>query len=140
MAPTLLPSGTRRRLGRPLCGDVGAATSRTRPRERDRVIDRLQGLLRTLLRGLRTRLAAFAASLLDAVAALTGLYYSKKYAAVVKRLGLRPKADETAAREGLIILQIDGLAHSHLQEALQRRRVPNLRKMLRERLCHYLPR
>jgi hypothetical protein len=75
-------------------------------------------------------LAHFAASLLDTFAAITGLYYSKKYAAIAKRLGLRPQAMEDDNRPGLIIIQIDGLAHAYLQQAMNRRRVPRIRRML----------
>jgi hypothetical protein len=70
------------------------------------------------------------ASLLDGFAAITGFYYSKKYAAVVKRLGLRPDVAQDGARPGLIILQIDGLSYEYLQQMLARHRLPNLQRML----------
>jgi len=91
-----------------------------------------QRLSQHLLNALRSGVARFTASLLDSFAALTGLYYSKKYAAIAKRLGLRAHALDGADRPGLIIVQIDGLAHSHLQEAMERRRLPNLQRMLQK--------
>jgi len=79
---------------------------------------------------IRYWLARLAASLLDTFAAITGLYYSKKYAAIVKRLALRQQTTEDADDPGLIIIQIDGLAHEHLLQAMRRRRLPNIRGML----------
>ncbi len=69
-------------------------------------------------------------SAFDAFAAITGLYYSKKYAAIVRRLGLRSPAEQEPSRPGLIIIQIDGLAHEHLRQAMQQRHLPNIRRML----------
>ncbi len=74
--------------------------------------------------------ARLIASAFDVFAAITGLYYSKKYAAIVCRLGLRPAAAQDANSAGLVIIQIDGLAHKHLQRAMQRRHLPNVRRML----------
>ncbi len=78
----------------------------------------------------RHGLAHVGASLLDWFAAVTGFYYSKKYAAIVKRLGLRPDMAQDGDRPGLIILQIDGLSYDHLQQMMDRQRLPNLKKML----------
>ena len=71
-----------------------------------------------------------AAPLFDVFATLTGFYYSKKYAAIVKRLGLRPEAAQDGDRPGLIIIQIDGLSHDYLQQMMAKHRLPNLQKML----------
>jgi hypothetical protein len=74
--------------------------------------------------------ARLTAAAFDAFAAITGLYYSRKYAAIVRRLGLRWPAGQEASQPGLIIIQIDGLAHEHLRRAMQRRHLPNIRRML----------
>jgi hypothetical protein len=71
-----------------------------------------------------------ATPLFDVFATLTGFYYSKKYAAIVKRLGLRPEITQDGDRPGLIIIQMDGVSHDYLHQALQKRRLPNLRKAL----------
>jgi hypothetical protein len=80
---------------------------------------------------LRRWLAQIGAFLFDVFAAITGFYYSKKYAAIVKRLGLRQPAETDESRPGLIIIQIDGLAHKHLLQALDKGRVPNIKRMLK---------
>jgi len=80
------------------------------------------------MRTLRHWLAHVMASLLDSFAAVTGFYYSKKYAAIVKRLGLRPAATYTE-QPGLIIVQIDGLAHEHLLQALDKGSLPHVKRM-----------
>jgi hypothetical protein len=79
---------------------------------------------------IRGWLAHLAASLLDGFAALTGFYYSKKYAAISRRLGLRPYSTEDLSRPGLIVIQIDGLAHEYLQQAMAKHKLPNVRRML----------
>ena len=48
----------------------------------------------------RRWLARIAALLFDGFAAITGFYYSKKYAAIVKRLGLRQHVANDADRLG----------------------------------------
>ncbi len=85
---------------------------------------------RDVVSALRRGAARLTASAFDVFAAITGLYYSKKYAAIVRRLGLRPTAAPNERLPGLIIIQIDGLAHEHLQRAMQRRHLPNIRRML----------
>ena len=80
---------------------------------------------------LRRWLAQIAAFLFDAFAAITGFYYSKKYAAIVKRLGLRQHVYRDGERPGLIIIQIDGLAHEHLLQAMDKGRAPNIKRMLK---------
>ena len=79
---------------------------------------------------IRHTLAHAGALLMDNFAALTGFYYSKKYAAIARRLGLRPHIAQDSDRPGLIIIQIDGLSHELLQEMLDKRHMPNLRKLL----------
>ena len=80
---------------------------------------------------IRRLVAHIAALLFDIFATVTGFYYSKKYAAIIKRLGLRQQATNDAERPGLIIIQIDGLSYEHLLQALQKGRLPHLKKMLK---------
>ncbi|MBM4431743.1 MAG: alkaline phosphatase family protein [Chloroflexi bacterium] len=75
--------------------------------------------------------AHVATFVLDNFAALTGFYYSKKYTAIIKRLGLRPQAAQDTAESGLIIIQIDGLAYEHLLQAMDHRHMPNIKRMIR---------
>lgn len=70
-----------------------------------------------------------ARAVLDAIAALLGLYYSTKFAAVVRWLGLAPVPPSD--RRGFIVIQIDGLSYPHLQEAMARGYAPYLQRLLR---------
>jgi len=79
---------------------------------------------------LRGSVAYVAAFLFDTFAALTGFYYSKKYAVIVQRLGLRRRVPTDQNRPGLIIIQVDGLAHEHLLQAIDKGRAPNIKRML----------
>lgn len=79
---------------------------------------------------LQRTIARMAQFLADTLAALTGLYYSKKYAAIVKRLGLAGPGEAADGRRGFIIIQIDGLSHEALQAALEAGIMPHTRKML----------
>jgi hypothetical protein len=79
----------------------------------------------------RRWLAQIAALLFDVFAAITGFYYSKKYAAIVERLGLRGQLTHDADPPGLIIIQVDGLAYEHLLQAIAKGRVPNIKRMLK---------
>jgi len=67
--------------------------------------------------------------LLDIIAAVSGTYYSKKYAAIAARLGL-PRAESSKER-GFVIIQIDGLSYPHLKIAIDMGYAPHLRRMLR---------
>jgi len=78
----------------------------------------------------RRWLARIVASLLDAFAVVTGFYYSKKYAAIIKRLGLRPENDD-ADQPGLIIIQIDGLSYDHFLQAVENGHLPYIQRMLK---------
>ena len=78
---------------------------------------------------IRSFIARVAQELLDIIAAVSGTYYSKKYAAIVRRLGL-PRA-ECSKKRGFIAIQIDGLSHSHLEAAIEMGYAPHLRRMLR---------
>jgi len=67
--------------------------------------------------------------ILDIVAALLGIYYSKKYAALMRRLGLGPVA--SSERRGFIIIQVDGLAYDHLKAAIDAGYAPTLQRLIR---------
>lgn len=78
---------------------------------------------------LRALIAYLVQALLDIVAAVSGTYYSRKYAAVSRRLGL---ARSTASnRRGFIAIQIDGLAYEHLITAMEMGYCPHLERLLR---------
>jgi len=66
---------------------------------------------------LRSLIAHLIQWLLDLVAAATGTYYSRKYAAISRRLGLA-RGTQTN-RRGFIAIQIDGLAYEHLITAME---------------------
>ena len=70
----------------------------------------------------------FARRVLDLAGALSRAYYARKYGALARRLG-RPgvRPDE---RRGFLLLQIDGLAHDHLLEAVAAGYMPYLRRLL----------
>ncbi len=73
----------------------------------------------------------FARRVLDLVSALTGIYYTRKYGAMARRLGrpgIRPDR-----RRGFIIIQIDGLSYDHLRQAIAAGYLPYLGRLLAER-------
>ncbi|MCR4407047.1 MAG: alkaline phosphatase family protein [Anaerolineae bacterium] len=71
----------------------------------------------------------FVRKIVDLFSFLSGLYYSRKYAAIAKRIGRDPSA-ETTRRRGFIIVQVDGLSHEHLLEAMRRGYVPHMSRLL----------
>jgi len=73
----------------------------------------------------------FARRVLDLVGALTDIYYTRKYGTMARRLG-RPgiRSDQ---RRGFIIIQIDGLSHDHLRQAIAAGYMPYLGRLLAER-------
>lgn len=76
----------------------------------------------------RALVARLIQALLDIVAAVSGTYYSRKYAAIARRLGL---ARGTASnRRGFIAIQIDGLAYEHLVTAMEMGYCPHLQRLL----------
>jgi len=79
--------------------------------------------------GIRSLIARVTQELLDIFAAISGTYYSTKYAAIARRLGL-PRAASTKGR-GFIAIQIDGLSHAHLGAAMEMGYAPHLQRMLR---------
>ena len=72
----------------------------------------------------------FARRVLDLVSALTNVYYTHKYGAMARRLG-RP-GTRSDQRRGFIIIQIDGLSHDHLVQAVAAGYVPYLSHLLAE--------
>lgn len=78
---------------------------------------------------MRSFLLALAQGIVDSIAALLGFYYSKKYAAIIRWLGLRRAA--TANRRGFIVIQVDGLAHQYLASAIDLGYAPTLERLLR---------
>ncbi len=68
-------------------------------------------------------------TLLDLLAAILGIYYTTKYAALARRLGLPRLASE--GRRGFIAIQIDGLSCDHLRTAMARGYAPYLSRLLR---------
>ena len=66
--------------------------------------------------------------ILDLVDGLARWYYTRKYGTLAERMG-RPRAD-AADRRGFIIIQMDGLAHEYLQEAMARGYTPTLQRLL----------
>ncbi len=68
--------------------------------------------------------------LLDIVAAVLGVYYSRKYAAIARWLGL-PRITSHNKRRGFIIIQVDGLSHPHLTTAMDLGYTPHMQRLLR---------
>ena len=66
----------------------------------------------------------------DIFAAISGFYYSKKFAMLTSRLGQPPASGSTEER-GFIVLEIDGLSHAHLQQAIEGGHMPYLASQLR---------
>jgi hypothetical protein len=66
---------------------------------------------------------------LDAIAAILGLYYTTKYAALAKRLGL-PRAP-TSKQRGFVVIQVDGLSHDCLCAAIERGYAPYMARLVR---------
>jgi len=73
----------------------------------------------------------FAQRVLDLVGVLTNAYYTHKYGTIARRLG-RPGVRPNQ-RRGFIIVQIDGLSHDHLMQALAAGYTPCLARLLAER-------
>ncbi len=74
----------------------------------------------------------FARRTLDLVSKLTDFYYTRKYGALAQQLG-RPRISPDH-RRGFIIIQIDGLSHDHLTQAIDAGYMPHLAHLLDEGL------
>jgi len=70
----------------------------------------------------------FERRVLDLAGALTDVYYRRKYGAMARRLGRSTVAPDQ--RRGFILLQIDGLAHAHLIQALDEGFLPTVTRLL----------
>ncbi len=66
--------------------------------------------------------------IVDLFQSLAHWYYGRKYGALADRMGWA--AEEPAPGRGLILIQIDGLSHEHLEFALQQGACPTLARML----------
>ncbi|HUT15666.1 MAG TPA: hypothetical protein VMY98_05415, partial [Anaerolineae bacterium] len=66
---------------------------------------------------------------MDTVAAILGVYYSSKYAPIVRRLGLPPVPPSSHA--GFVIIQVDGLSYTHLRDAMKRGYAPYMQRTIR---------
>jgi len=81
------------------------------------------------VRAILALIARVLQGLLDAIAAILGLYYTTKYATLARRLGL-PRAPRSS-RRGFVIIQIDGLSHDGLCAAMERGYAPYLARLVR---------
>jgi hypothetical protein len=73
----------------------------------------------------------FAERVLDALGAMADVYYTRKYGTMARRLG-RPGVAQDQ-RRGFIIIQIDGLSHEHLIQAVAAGHMPYLGRLLASR-------
>ena len=64
-------------------------------------------------------------------AALSGFYYSKKFAVLTRRLGRPPASGDTHSR-GFIVIEIDGLSYDHLCRAMEAGVMPYLASQIRQ--------
>jgi hypothetical protein len=76
--------------------------------------------------------------IVDLFDGLAGWYYRRKYKVVAEQLG-RPSHEEDGRHQGLIILEIDGLAHHYLRAALKRGYMPYLARLLLDRKLRLAP-
>lgn len=74
-------------------------------------------------------MAWFSAKIVDLFTALSNLYYSKKYGTLLEQMGPQEGRIEDG-RRGFIIVQIDGLAHKHLLEAMAKGYTPHMKKIV----------
>ncbi len=65
---------------------------------------------------------------LDLIELIANWFYTRKYGAMARRFGRGTAEDD--GRRGLIILQIDGLSHAVVQQALNQGAMPHLRRMI----------
>lgn len=79
----------------------------------------------------------FARRALDFVGKLSDLYYSRKYGAMARQLG-RPGLTPDDHR-GFILIQIDGLSHDHLIQAVAGGHMPYVGRLLADRRLTVAP-
>jgi hypothetical protein len=82
-----------------------------------------------VIRWIRDALGRAIALLADVIAMLVGGYYTAKYAAIVRRLGLSRL--DPSPQPGFIIIQIDGLGYAQFRQAMDAGRLPHLQRLLR---------
>ncbi|MDI7274676.1 MAG: alkaline phosphatase family protein [Anaerolineae bacterium] len=82
------------------------------------------------MRRLRGLLLWIARQAVDVFAALSGFYYSRKFAMLTSRFG-RPAVQVDGTARGFIVLEIDGLSYDHLLSAVENRQMPYLAGQLR---------
>jgi hypothetical protein len=82
----------------------------------------------------------FARRVLDLAGKITDVYYKRKYGAMAQRLGRPgiPPDDPAAAlpsldTPGFVLIQVDGLSHDHLMQAIAGGFMPYVGRMLAER-------
>ena len=73
----------------------------------------------------------FAQRVLDFAGAVRDVYYTRKYGAMARHLG-RPGVSPDH-RRGFIVIQIDGLSHKYLTQAIAVGAMPHVRRLLDER-------
>ena len=78
---------------------------------------------------LRSLFLWLAQQAVDIFVAISGFYYSKKFAVLSKRFG-RPPQSEAPTSRGFIVVEIDGLAHEHLRRAVVGGQMPYLARQL----------
>lgn len=67
----------------------------------------------------------------DLFNALAAWYYRRKFGAAARQLGRLPHEED--GRRGFIIIEIDGLAHQYLRQALRQNAMPYLARLIRQR-------
>lgn len=70
----------------------------------------------------------FERRVLDLVGRLTNIYYRLKYGTIARRMGRGTVSHDE--RRGFILIQIDGLSHTHLTQALDAGVMPYVRRQL----------
>ncbi|MFC2029160.1 alkaline phosphatase family protein [Chloroflexota bacterium] len=70
-------------------------------------------------------------SIVDLFNGLAAWYYRRKFGAAARQLGRGPSEEDD--RRGFIIIEIDGLAHDHLRNALKQGTMPSLARLIRSR-------
>jgi hypothetical protein len=69
--------------------------------------------------------------IVDLFNALAAWYYRRKYGAVARQLGRLPSEED--GRRAFVVIEIDGLAHKYLRQALKQGCMPYLARLLQER-------
>jgi hypothetical protein len=70
-------------------------------------------------------------SVVDLVNARAAWYYQRKYGAAARQLGRKPTEEDD--RRGFVIIEIDGLAHDYLRDALRQGHMPYLARQIQTR-------